>query len=427
MGNENLMLAFIETFSPAQEVDMHARKTLESILFSYANREKIVLANAKYIVDGQNYDSFMDILFEISDFNLFQIYFVKPRKEENWEYDVPTIEMKIGKGGVGTITLAAPFNPYSLKRWEHLEPVEEEAMFRFYYLDFFYPESIRSQSLRGDMERKYPFTLELFLLEDFLKFAKKFGVLPLMLRICVYTKHFRFTYDIEILTDCWLANFRAGKFPVSARVLRHPKQYYYLDRALASSFLPENPKKVLETVFETEGVTVYDIANAYGLSERMAEGSLEVCLKYGFLEKVGKPPRVTYVPRFESFGGQIEYRPPEPGKKVEKRVQEEKICPVCHGPKSAEQIVCERCAKASEIVAEEKDESLLKVAEEIFSTKAEERAVKEEGKELSREFVEAMFRMPESTGEKKLSLCPSCGFRLSQNVCPSCGFRLGQK
>lgn len=452
MGNENLMLAFIETFSPPEEVDMHAKKTLEGILFSYANREKTILANAKYIVDGKNYDTIMDILFEISDFNLFQIYFVKPRRDQNWEYDVPTVEMKIKKGGAGTLTLACPFNPFSVKRWEHLEPIEEEAMFRFYYLDFFYPESIRSQSLRGDMERKYPFTLDLFLFEDFLKFARKFGVLPLVLRACVYTKHFRFTYDIEIVSDNLIANFRAGKFPVSARVFRHPKQYYYLDRTLASADIGEHPKKVLETAFETRGVTVSDIANAYGLSERMAEGSLEVCVKYGFLEKVGKPPRITYVPRFENFGGEMEYTPPVPVVEVEKKeeevvVPEDTICPVCHGRKSADEIVCPRCAKASEIVAEEKDESIREIAEAIFSREEESQAkeqipneeIEEKEAHVSPESAEPVSLSASAEAEsveegqagsqeqklEKTGVCPSCGYKVSEKVCTSCGFRLG--
>ncbi|MEM3395960.1 MAG: hypothetical protein QXE27_01725 [Thermoplasmata archaeon] len=469
MGNENLMLAFIETFSPPEEVDMHAKKMLQAKLFSYAGKERIFLAKARYIVDGKKYESFMDLLFETSNFENFQIYFVKPRINENWEYDVPTVEMNIRKGGYGNLTLASAFDPFSFKRWdmENLKAVEEEAMFRFYFFDFFYPESIRSQSLRGDMERKYPFTFDLFLFEDLLKFAKKFGVLPLILRVCVYTKHFRFTYDIDIVNDAFIANFRAGKFPVSARIFRHPKQYYYLDRVLATADIGEHPKRVLETVFETKGVSVFDIANAYGLSEKMAEGSLEVCVKHGFLEKVGKPPSVTYVPKFESFGGVMEYTPPRP---IPEAKQDEKIppepvaeisaedtiCPVCHGKKSPEEIVCERCARASEIIAEQNEEAA-EIAAEIFSniketdnnetistgkeivlveeakkdeSKAEERTLKtEEGTETNG--ADEKDPKIEERADKEVcaipTICPSCGFDVQGSICASCGYRLGEK
>ncbi|MCX8173828.1 MAG: hypothetical protein N3F63_04380 [Thermoplasmata archaeon] len=469
MGNENLMLAFIETFSPPEEVDMHAKKTLQSKLFSYAGRERIFLAKVRYIVDGKKYDSFMDLLFETSNFENFQIYFVKPKINENWEYDVPTVEMNIKKGGYGKLTLACAFDPYSFKRWnmENLEPVEEEAMFRFYFLDFFYPESIRSQSLRGDMDRKYPFTFDLFLFEDFLKFTKKFGVLPLVLRVCAYTKHFRFTYDIDITNDALIANFRAGKFPVSARIFRHPKQYYYLDKTLATADIGEHPKKVLETVFETRGVSVFDIANAYGLSEKMAEGSLEVCVKYGYLEKTGKPPSVTYIPRFESFGGVMDYAPPRPAPKMETEKkerqvepvsEEETICPVCHERKSPEEIVCERCARASEIIAEQKDENIAEIGAGIFSSEAEPEteeqdssdagtAVGMEGERDATTTVEepkvGVENMVKANGERSVEpemqgpavsevatkpcICSSCGFEVSGSICTSCGYRLGEK
>ncbi|MEM3445444.1 MAG: hypothetical protein QXJ27_02165 [Thermoplasmata archaeon] len=461
MSTEKLMLAFIETFSPPEEVDMHARKNLQSKLFSYSTKDRVFLADVKYIVDGKKYDSFMDLLFETADFKDFQIYFVKPRINANWEYDVPTVEMKIMKGGQGKLVLACPFDPFSVKRWdmEHLEPVEEEAMFRCYYLDFFYPESIRSQSLRGDMERKFPFTFDLFLLEDFLIFAKKFGVLPLLLRVCAYTRHFRFTYDIDIFNDGLAPNFRAGKFPVSARIFRHPKQYYFLDKVLAGAEIGEHPKKVLETVFETKGVTVFDIANAFGLSEKMAEGSLEVCTKYGYLEKVGKPPVVTYVPRFESFGGEMEYTPPRPELKKETVKREERevmaedetICPVCHGKKEPEEIVCERCARASEIIAEEKSEEIALIAAEIFAGKEEKPSdqqpvATEERKEELAVGVQAESEgkvgggeeekptqgivggMSESTGARREhKICPSCGFEVTSLICSSCGYRLGDE
>lgn len=454
MGNENLMLAFIETFSPPEEVDMHARKSLQAKLYTYSAKDRIFLANVKYVVDGKKYDSFMDLLFETTDFNEFQIYFVKPRLNENWEYDVPTVEMNIMKEGCGKLVLACPFDPFSVKRWDtqHLESVEEEAMFRFYYLDFFYPESIRSQSLRGDMERKLPFTFDLFLFEDFLKFAKKFGVLPLLLRVCAYTKHFRFTYDIDIVNDALVANFRAGKFPVSARIFRHPRQYYFLDKILAAADIGEYPKRVLETVFETKGVTVFDIANAYGLSEKMAEGSLEVCVKYGYLEKVGKPPRITYVPRFESFGGAMEYTPPKlvprveavERKEKEEILEDERICPVCHGRKSPDKIVCDRCARASEIIAEEKDAEISIIASEIFA-RMEETKPKTEVSIQQPEIKEIVEKEVEKNKEEKLDkevvekkeepksetpkyrLCPSCGFEATGLFCASCGYLLRDK
>ncbi|MGB9636752.1 MAG: hypothetical protein ACPL1Y_05840 [Thermoplasmata archaeon] len=446
MGNENLMLAFIESFAPEEEVDEHARKTLSSLLFEFSNREKIVLANVRYVLDDRKYSSIMDILFENNDFESLQICFVKPKINANWEYDAPTVEMNIKKGGTGNIVLASPFDPYSYNRWdmEHLHATEESAMFRVYMLEFFYPESIRSMSLRGDLERKYPFSFDLFLFEDLLKFTKRYGVLPILLRVCAYTKYFRFTYDIDIVNDTLIANFRAGRFPVSARVFRHPKQYYFLDRILATSDIGYNPKKVLETAFETNGVSVYDIANSFGLSERMAEGALEACVKHGFLEKVGKPPRISYIPRFENFGGVIEYTLPHPvyeqtEKKMEteaeERKEEENVCPVCHGRKLPGEIVCEHCARASEILAEEKGSEVGEIAASIFSSAVSREVEREstEGAEISSQpqnenkVAEGTQKVIEKTEGKAMCRCPSCGFHAKGSICISCGYALLNK
>jgi hypothetical protein len=467
MGSEKELQEFMESFSPPEELDEYSKKTLSAKIFDHNNRERIKLADMRYVLDGKKYASIINLIFENTTFENLHVYFVKPNVNETWEYDVPTVEIKISKGGVGTIMLPCPYNPYSLKRWdvEHMTPTEENAMFRVYLLDFYYPESIRNKSLRGDTERIFPFNLDLFLFEDFLKIVRNYGIVPLIIRLCAYTKHYRFTYDIDVIDDALIANFRTGKFPVTARIYRHPKQYYFLDRILASTNIGDYPKKVLETVFETNGVYVHDIAHAYGLSDQMAQGSLEVCVKHGFLEKEGKPPRVRYVPRFENFGGVIEYKPPQPqyetvekpeSKQTPQPTEENpEICPVCGNKKSPEELVCERCARASMITSEEVDAEYIHTANEIFVDATKNETLENESvnkekqtavpiekqKNAHAESIPAVAienaqssdandaikteSKPES--ENKKGICPSCGFRTDALICVSCGYRLLDK
>ncbi|MEM3493911.1 MAG: hypothetical protein QXD15_06115, partial [Thermoplasmata archaeon] len=131
--------------------------------------------------------------------------------------------------------------------------------------------------------------------------------------------------------------------------------------------------------------------------------------------------------------------------------EDETICPVCHGKKEPEEIVCERCARASEIIAEEKSEEIALIAAEIFAGKEEKPSdqqpvATEERKEELAVGVQAESEgkvgggeeekptqgivggMSESTGARREhKICPSCGFEVTSLICSSCGYRLGDE
>jgi hypothetical protein len=198
----------------------------------------------------------------------------------------------------------------------------------------------------------------------------------------------------------------------------------------------------------------------------MAQGSLEVCVKHGFLEKEGKPPRVRYVPRFENFGGVIEYKPPQPQYEIVEKPESTQtpqpteenpeICPVCGNKKSPEELVCERCARASIITSEEVDAEYIHTANEIFAgiikketpenesvNKEKQTAVPIEEQKIAHEesipavaienaqsigaINDAIKTESKPESENKKGICPSCGFRTDALICVSCGYRFLDK
>jgi len=285
---ENIM-----SFAPKSVVDGFARKQLAKNLNKYRSTANFILADVHYKIDGKAYFFLLDALHKIKKWDEIEITFYRPNTEIIWEYDTPTKVIKLNSQGAGALMLY-PINPFSLSQWNpDLEPKIEPAMFRCYLAHFYSPESIKTHADKVDEKPlRPPRTLcsPKALWDD----IRKKGIVPFELTICAYTQKNRYRYQLDVLDNKLIMDFRNQKIPIANRVIRHPIDYNHLDKILSTQELPNLAKKVLTIFFELEDADAPDIHIGLGITEKMAQNNISALYKRGLLEAKGKPPKARY-------------------------------------------------------------------------------------------------------------------------------------
>ncbi len=287
-------------FAPSSMVDGYARKQLEYHIRKYRSKTETKLADIAFKFDGYKYQSLLDALYDISEWDEMEIHFHHPNTQERWEYNIPTKLIKIthqGKGGL----MYFPINPFALKQWNpDQKPAFESAMFRCYLSYFYSPESIKSQSNKFDEKPLVPPRPLCSPLERWKDIRNK-GIVPFQMTLCAYTHKRRFIYQLDILDNAQLMDFRDGKIPIANRTFRHSMDYYHLDNLLSTQELPDLAKKVLQVFFELEDAIAADIEIGLGITEKMARDHIRALVTRGLIEAIGKPPKAKYVIDLENI------------------------------------------------------------------------------------------------------------------------------
>jgi hypothetical protein len=280
-------------FAPQQMVDNYAERHLDQELKKFQRSKEQALADIRFKIDGYQYASLLDGIYDVETWEDIEIQFFHPNTEVIWEYDTPTKIIKINRAGRGALMIF-PVDHRSLRQWDPTkEPEIVPAMFSCYLSHFYSPESIKSQTEKVDEKPLIPprpLCTPLELWED----IRKKGIVPFQMTLCCYSKEKRYIYQLDVLNNQYLMDFRNGKIPIANRKYRDTLAYYHLDHFLSTMELPDLAKKVLQVIFELEEVVVADIEIGLGITERMASNNVNALAKRGLLKTIGKPPRAKY-------------------------------------------------------------------------------------------------------------------------------------
>ncbi len=285
-------------FAPEGEVDTYAMNQMENALLKYLNTRRPHLSEVMYAVNRYIYPTLFHAFHNVEKPKEIILKF-KRWEKTGWRYDVPTRVIKINENSRGGFTAFA-----SNKRGIHAEVNKKEmrneiAMFRIGITHWFYPESITTVSKKTVEDERYP--PPLMNIQEFWQHVRSTGVIPFQIRLCAYTKSTRVAFNIDLLRNRQLRDFRDGKVGVGSFVARAPIHLLYLDRALSSPHIPDLQKRVLEVVFESKGMGAGDIAHIFDIPEKMARNHLEGLVKKGLLKAEGKPPAQFFVADLENI------------------------------------------------------------------------------------------------------------------------------
>jgi len=273
----------IMEISTTLEFDEYAEKKLKEKLYKWENQNIEYLADIEYFINGKKFDSLFDAFYEVEDFKKMKIKFLNPNLEGAWNFSRPVKELK-EKEGRG-VCETFEYDPTSLDKWSQAKhPNMEKIMIRAFIEDFYVPVSIttKSQYHRAEeIPRQYDPHLKVFqgLWKDI-----KTGVLPFVIRLCLYTKSDRYPLLLDTISDK-LRPHPLGSVTRIKRVEREALEYMKFDQVYAWIDLPFLSKKILELLFETQEMTVFDVADCLNLDKKVAENNLGSLLTKDLVNK----------------------------------------------------------------------------------------------------------------------------------------------
>ena len=275
-------------------VDNFAKKQLAEKLRKYQSSVGKKIADMFFKIDGKQYSSVLDAIYEVKEWDEIEIHFFHPNTDEIWEYDTPTRLLKVNRQGRGALMLFH-VDHFSLNQWNpKQESLIEPAMFNGYLAHFYSPESIKAHTKKVDEKPLIP-PRRLGTIFELWKDIRKKGIVPFQMALCAYSKKRRYLYQLDVLNNSLLMDFRNGKIPIANRVFRDTFDYYHLDHFLSTQELPSLAKKVLQVLFELEDANISDIEIGLGITEKMARNNVTALAKRDLIEAIGKPPKAKYV------------------------------------------------------------------------------------------------------------------------------------
>ena len=276
---------------PEEEVDLHAEKEMKRAFLEYRTAKKIPLAKAVYMINGKEYESLLEAILKEDILENAGIRFVKPNLKENWDYNTPTKTIALMGKGMGWVEHFS-YDAFSLNKWDRDQHIQRDnVMIRGFLTKFYYPESIKSKSVDPLAAPKRHYIPKVRLLEDLWQHIRKTGMVPLEIRVCTYTKNQRFTYELDLINDYMLKDFRGGQAPLRNKAERTAVDYLNFDTVLAATDMKEIVKKTFTNLFEMEKATAFDISHSMGITDQMAVNALNSIYHRGLAEKEGSAPR----------------------------------------------------------------------------------------------------------------------------------------
>ncbi|MBS3781753.1 MAG: helix-turn-helix transcriptional regulator [Candidatus Thermoplasmatota archaeon] len=258
--------------SNGSDFDKYAEKNLKNRLYKWKNADIEYLSDLEYFINGKKYSSLFDAFYEVEDIEKMKLRFLNPNLDGPWNFSKPTKELK--EKGCKGVCKTFEYDPTSLDKWSRAKNSDmEKVMIRAFIEDFYVPISINTKSKyhhAEDIPRQYcPRLKELReLWEDI-----RNGVVPFVIRLCIYTKKDRYPLLLDVIDDK-LKPHPLGKITRVKRVDRGALEYMNFDKVYAWIDLPLLTKKIFELLFETQEMTIFDLADRLKLDKAVAENNL---------------------------------------------------------------------------------------------------------------------------------------------------------
>ncbi len=272
-------------FAPDKEVDKHSKKELKKRLYKWKNSRKKSLASLEYFINGHGYDTLLDGLYEEESLDKVKIKFLEPDLEGEWAFSRPTKMIK-EKGGKG-VSHTLDYDPTSLIKWsKHSKPDVEKVMIRGFISDYFVPVSIKTKSQyhrAEDIPAQYEARVKK--LHELWQDVRD-GMIPLNIRLSLYTKDERYPYILDVLSDTHQPHpLHKATQMYKDRKSHEPINYMHFDKVLATLDVPDNCKKIFELLFECGEKTLSAIAHTMNMTENIAKNSVTSLLSRDVVEK----------------------------------------------------------------------------------------------------------------------------------------------
>ncbi len=281
-------------FGPKEEVDFHAEKELKRAFFEYRQAPKKALASISYMVNGKEYASLLEAIVEKEELATAGIRFFNPDLEENWDYNVPTKAIALMGKGMGWVERFT-YKSFSLDKWDkEQQMLRDSVMLRAFPVRFYFPQSIKTKSIDPRAAPVRPYVPKLITLEALWRVIRDKGLVPFEIRVCAYTKEQRYSYDLDLVNNRLLKDFRGGQVAVRNRAERSSIDYLNFDMILASTEMKDIVKKAFIELFEVTEATAFDISHTMGITDLMGKNSLDAIVSRGLADKEGNPPRESY-------------------------------------------------------------------------------------------------------------------------------------
>ncbi len=279
---------------PEEEVDYHAEKELKRWMLEYIATPKKPLAGIAYMINGKEYASLLDAFVREEELENAGIRFLKPNLKENWDYNTPTKTIALMGKGMGWVEHFS-YDTFSLDKWDRQQHIQREnVMIRAFITKFYYPESIKTKSedpLAGPIRHYIP---KVRLMEDMWNHIRSTGMVPFEIRVCTYTKNARYSYDLDLVNNTLLKDFRGGQATLRNKAERTVIDYLNFDTILAATDMKDIVKKTFINLFEMEQAIAFDISRSMGITDQMATNALNSIVHRGYAEKQGSAPREIY-------------------------------------------------------------------------------------------------------------------------------------
>ncbi len=259
-------------FAPSEEVDEYSKKQLRKRIYEWHNTEKEYLANLEYFVNGKGYSSLLDAFYNVPKLEKMKIKFLKPDLKGKWTFSKPAKEL-MERGGKG-IFRTFDYDPTFINGWTMASSVKEEmVMVMGYITKFFVPMSITTKSKyhhAEDIPRAYDPRLKK--IKNLWKDVRG-GMIPLEMRICLYTKKDRYSCLIDLLANKQKPH-PLHKAPYHKRIKHTPFEYMQFDAVLANIEISNLNKRIFEYIFECGETTAPEVAHIFSISEKIASNNL---------------------------------------------------------------------------------------------------------------------------------------------------------
>jgi hypothetical protein len=298
--DENKEYLALASFAPAGVHDAYSQKSLRQILMAASQRSLPHLAKVHWELDGERLPNITSILSKEGLKGKIGLVFQQPVMDRvAWEFTTPAAAIAFDPRGAGRI-VTFHFDPHSLTPWDLSDPgTVQPGVVRMSVREAYIPRSMKQEqeARRGNPPPPPPF--DLFSMEELSLFVRAHGVVPLRLGVLMYTARARYAYDIDVVRGELVQDARSGRFPVTSAVVRSSRLSHGLDRFVARHELSNVMNRVLELVFESNGLSPNEVSMVLQISEDIALSSLET-LASRQLVVLDKRTQ-TYVPLPQAF------------------------------------------------------------------------------------------------------------------------------
>jgi hypothetical protein len=277
-----------------EEVDLHAENELRRTFYEYQSVQKKPLASVTYMVNGREYSSLLEAMHREEELENLGLRFLKPDLKENWDFNTPSKTLVLMQNGMGVLERFS-YDAFKLDKWDmHQQLQRDNVMIRGFPTWLYFPQSIKTKSIDPLAEAERPYVPKLVMLEDLWQHVRKNGMVVLELRVCAYTKTARYTFDLDLVNNVMLKDFRGGQSPLRNLAQRGIVDYLNFDMVLASTDMKDMVKRAFINLFESEYATAFDIAHSMHITNQMAANALNAIASRGLAIKEGSYPREIY-------------------------------------------------------------------------------------------------------------------------------------